>query len=120
MTTSENIYDLTKGAIPILLVIAAMYAALQVGTFIERLSSGTSDIDRRFKAVEDARKSDLLPIIDSIKELRSSVEEITKTLRDPNSRAIPTDLVRLTDLYVFCLQMQVKNPTINFACEARP
>jgi hypothetical protein len=120
MTTGEQLQDLTRGAVPILIVIAAIYCAVQVGFYIERLSSGTSAVDQRFKQVEEARKADLAPIIDSIKDLRGSVEDIRKALQDPTSRAIPTDLVRLSDLYVFCLQMKIANSTLSLQCESIP
>jgi hypothetical protein len=102
----QKLVDLSKSYLPLLVVVGGFFVAFQIGSVYRDLSASTTSVEQRFAQVELNRKAELAPIIDSIKNLGTAVDEIRKTLADPTSRAIPTDLLRWQDMYVFCLELE--------------
>lgn len=108
--------DLTRSYLPILFVVAIVGGALTLGMAVQNWTSAPALISERVSSLELQRKQDMQEIGQQFKSLTSSLDELRKAITDPLNSRLPVDLVRQTDLEVFCLKLQVLNPTTSFKC----
>ncbi len=116
MTTQTDLKDITKSYIPLLAVIGLVFFTFQGGVAYQSITQAPTTLSKKVDDLETARKQDLVDINAAIARLASGVEDLRKTILDPASRGVPVDIVRFSDLRVFCLELRVENPATNIKC----
>ena len=108
--------DVTKTYLPIVFVVGLVVAAFGLGNTYRDIATQPQALTQRLDHLESQRKVDLENINATIGKLAGSVDDLRKTLLDPASRGVPVDIVRFSDLRVFCLELRVENPTVTIRC----
>jgi hypothetical protein len=111
MTTGEALIDATKSYVPIMVVGAILAVVFQFGTVYRDLTAAPSAVNQQLADFKFTYNADLSTLRTSINDIAKAVSDLRTSFLDP-TRGVPTDVIRYSELYVFCLELERGNTGI--------